>query len=44
MPDPQEGRVSLNDDLMVYLATSDAILVTTRRYVLNTFQVRLSSG
>lgn len=42
IPDPAVSPVSLNDPLILYLSRNDAVLVTTRGYVLGTFPVALT--
>lgn len=41
MPDPKSDPVSLDDDLILYLTKNQAILVTTRGFVINTFAIGL---
>ena len=44
MPDPTKSQVSIDDDLIVYLATNLALVVTTRGYVLSSPDVALATG
>lgn len=41
-PDPTRYPISLNDPLILLLAVSHAILLTTRGYLLSTFPVQLA--
>jgi hypothetical protein len=44
-PKPQEkNSVSLDDDLILFLCTNEAILLTTRGFVLNTFPMQLQAS
>ena len=42
IPNPAASNVSLDDDLILYLMVNKAILVTTRGYVLDVFDVSTS--
>jgi hypothetical protein len=42
IPDPRKDPVSLDDPLILLLAVNQAILLSTRGYVLNTFPVNLA--
>lgn len=41
IPDPKDSDVSLDDDLILFLTKNEAILLTTRGFVKNTFKVNL---
>lgn len=42
IPDPTKAPISLDDPLILLLAVNQAILLSTRGYVLNTFKVTLA--
>lgn len=44
MPDPTKTQVSIDDDLIIYLATNLALVVTTRGFVLSSPDVTLATG
>jgi len=41
MPDPSQSPVGLNDPLLLLVAVNEAMLMTTRGYLLSTFPVQL---
>ena len=41
IPDPTRSPISLNDPLLLLLAINEAMLMTTRGYLLSTFPVQL---
>jgi hypothetical protein len=43
IPDPSTAPVSLDDSLLLLVAVNEAMLMTTRGYVLSTFQVNVST-
>ena len=43
IPDPSVSPVSLDDDLILYLAVNQATLQTTRGYVLSNTQIKVNS-
>jgi len=44
IPDPAKQLVSLDDPLLLFLAVNDAILLTTRGYILQHFPVTLTDS
>ena len=43
IPDPKASRVSLDDPLILFLSRNEAVLLTTRGFVIQTFPVELSA-
>lgn len=44
IPDPKVGPVSIDDDLVLFVMVNQAVLVTTRGYVMGTFPVTLTDS